>query len=143
MFLRSLLDQRVVKVHILLLYSLLILIAAISVVGLSPIEIHGLATKTVSIQQGAQSAEDGQFYESAQITINPGDAIIWKNKDIALHTATSGSDAPDGKFDTGLISSNDSSQPITMPSEPGQYQYFCTLHPWMRGIVKVQSSTSG
>ena len=143
MFLRSLLDQGVVKVHILLLYSLLILIAAISVVGLSPIEIHGLATKTVSIEQGAQSAEDGQFYEPAQITINSGDAIIWRNEDIALHTATSGSDAPDGKFDTGLISSNDSSQPITMPSEPGQYQYFCTLHPWMRGVVKVQSSTSG
>jgi plastocyanin len=109
MFLRSLLDQRVVKVHILLLYSLLILIAAISVVGLSPIEIHGLATKTVSIEQGAQSTEDGQFYEPAQITINPGDAIIWKNEDIALHTATSGSDAPDGKFDTELISSNDPS----------------------------------
>ena len=143
MFLRSLLDQGVVKVHILLLFSLLILIAAISVVGSSPIEIHGLATKTISIEQGAQSAEDGQFYEPAQITINSGDAIIWRNEDIALHTATSGSDAPDGKFDTGLISSNDSSQPITMPSEPGQYQYFCTLHPWMRGIVKVQSSTSG
>jgi plastocyanin len=143
MFLRTLLDQGVVKVHILLLFSLLILIAAISVVSSSPIEIHGLVTKTISIEQGAQSAEDGQFYEPAQITINPGDAIIWKNEDIALHTATSGSDAPDGKFDTGLISSNDSSQPITMPSEPGQYQYFCTLHPWMRGVVKVQSSTSG
>ena len=143
MFLRSLLDQGVVKVHILLLFSLLILIAAISVVGSSPIEIHGLATKTISIEQGAQSAEDGQFYEPAQITINSGDAIIWRNEDIALHTATSGSDAPDGKFETGLISSNDSSQTITMPSEPGQYQYFCTLHPWMRGIVKVQSSTSG
>jgi plastocyanin len=122
---------------------LLTLSAAISVVGSSPIEIHGLATKTVSIEQGAQSAEDGQFYFPAQITINSGDAIIWKNQDIALHTATSGSDAPDGKFDTGLISSNDSSQPITMPSEPGQYQYFCTLHPLMRGVVDVQSSTSG
>jgi hypothetical protein len=80
MFLRSSLDQRVIKVLILLVFSLLILIAAISVVGPSQIEIHGLATKTVSIEQGAQSAEDGQFYESAQITINPGDAIIWKNR---------------------------------------------------------------
>ena len=80
MFLRSSLDQRVIKVRILLVFSLLILIAAISVVGPSQIEIHGLATKTVSIEQGAQSAEDGQFYEPAQITINPGDAIIWKNR---------------------------------------------------------------
>ena len=139
MFLRTLLDQGVVKVTYIITLLFVNSDCTISVVSSSPIEIHGLVTKTISIEQGAQSAEDGQFYEPAQITINSGDAIIWKNEDVALHTATSGSDAPDGKFNTGLISSNDSSQPITMPSEPGQYQYFCTLHPLMRGIFKVQS----
>jgi hypothetical protein len=29
------------------------------------------------------------------------------------------------------------SKPVTMPTEPGEYSYFCTLHPWMVGTVGV------
>ena len=94
---------------------------------------------TVIIAKGAQNSSNKEFYVSPQSAAKPGSTITWKNDDTAIHTATSGKDAtPDGKFDTSLISPGQSSKPITMPNEPGEYSYFCTLHPWMTGIVTVQ-----
>ena len=71
--------------------------------------------------------------------MNPGQKVTWKNDDTAIHTATSGQGAPpDGKFDTSLVPPGQSSKPITMPTQPGQYPYFCSLHPWMTGTVTVK-----
>jgi plastocyanin len=66
---------------------------------------------------------------------------MWDNQDNALHTATSGNPdtaTPDGKFDTGIVGPNQQSKPVTMPTEPGDYVYFCTLHPFLVGTVTVQ-----
>ena len=94
---------------------------------------------TVTIAKGAQSSDNKEFYVPPQSVAKPGSTITWKNEDSAIHTATSGKDAtPDGKFDTSLISPGQSSKPIAMPNEPGEYSYFCTLHPWMTGVVTVQ-----
>ena len=94
---------------------------------------------TVTIAKGAQNSSNREFYVPPQTAAKPGSTITWKNDDTAIHTATSGKDAtPDGKFDTSLISPGQSSKPITMPNEPAEYSYFCTLHPWMTGIVAVQ-----
>jgi plastocyanin len=94
---------------------------------------------TVTIAKGAQSSNNKEFYVPPQSAAKPGSTITWKNEDSAIHTATSGKDAtPDGKFDTSLISPGQSSKPIAMPNEPGEYSYFCTLHPWMTGVVTVQ-----
>lgn len=93
---------------------------------------------TISIAKGSQNADNSQFYVPADVTVKPGNTLTWKNDDTAIHTATSGKDAtPDGKFDTSLVSPGQSSKPQTMPSEPGEYSYFCTLHPWMTGKVIV------
>jgi plastocyanin len=94
---------------------------------------------TVTIAKGAQNSNNKEFYVPPQTTAKPGSTITWNNEDSAIHTATSGKDAtPDGKFDTSLISPGQSSKSITMPNEPGEYSYFCTLHPWMTGTVEVQ-----
>jgi plastocyanin len=94
---------------------------------------------TVTITKGAQNSNNKEFYVPPQTTAKPGSTITWNNEDSAIHTATSGKDAtPDGKFDTSLISPGQSSKSITMPNEPGEYSYFCTLHPWMTGTVEVQ-----
>jgi plastocyanin len=93
---------------------------------------------TVSMAKGSQSADNPEFFVPAEATVKAGETVTWKNEDTAIHTATSGKDAtPDGEFDTSLISPGQSSKSIPMPDEPGQYSYFCTLHPWMEGTITV------
>jgi plastocyanin len=96
---------------------------------------------TVVMPLGSSSATGGKGYEPVDITVSPGATVIWDNQDNALHTATSGNPdtaTPDGKFDTGLVGANQPSKPVTMPTEPGQITYFCTLHPFLVGTVTVQ-----
>ena len=96
------------------------------------------ATTTISMSRGSQFPNNPEFYVSTKVSVKPGQTVIWKNDDTAIHTATSGQDfSPDGKFDTSFISPGQSSKPIAMPTQPGQYPYFCTLHPWMTGTVTV------
>ena len=70
-----------------------------------------------------------------------GGTVIWDNQDNALHTATSGNPdtaTPDDKFDTGLVGANQQSKPVTMPTEPGDYTYFCQ-HPFPRQMRYVRN----
>lgn len=70
-----------------------------------------------------------------------GGTIVWDNQDNALQTATSGNAetaTPDGKFDTGMVDAMMQTQPMTMPTEPGEYIYFCVLHPYLVDTVTVQ-----
>jgi plastocyanin len=95
---------------------------------------------TVVMPAGSATATTGGGYEPEPVTVSPGSTIIWDNQDNALHTATSGNPetGPDGTFDTGLVAANEQSEPIPMPTEPGEYAYFCTLHPFLVGTVIVQ-----
>ena len=95
----------------------------------------------VAMIPGSTSAINGQGYEPGEVTVARGATIIWNNQDSSLHTATSGNPAtatPDLKFDTGLVGANKQSKPVTMPTQPGEYSYFCTLHPFLVGSVTVQ-----
>jgi plastocyanin len=101
----------------------------------------GSGQTTVVMPPGSSSSANGQGYEPNQVTVSPGASVIWDNQDNAIHTATSGNpDAvvPDGKFDTGVVGANQQSKPVTMLTDPGEYQYFCTLHPSLVGTVTVQ-----
>ena len=96
---------------------------------------------TVVMPVGSLDPNAGVGYEPDPVTVSPGSTIVWDNQDNALHTATSGNAetaTPDGKFDTGMVGAMTQSQPITMPAEPGEYTYFCTLHPYLVGSVTVQ-----
>ena len=97
---------------------------------------------TVVMPAGSLDPNTGIGYDPDPVTVSPGAVIVWDNQDNALHTATSGDPTtavPDGLFDTGLVGAMTQSQPITMPSEPGEYTYFCTLHPYLTGTVIVES----
>ena len=90
---------------------------------------------------GSSTNFSGDGYEPDPVTVSTGGTIVWDNQDNALHTATSGNPetaVTDGLFDTGYISPNQQSQPITMPTDSGEYTYFCTLHPFLTGTVTVQ-----
>ena len=66
-----------------------------------------------------------------------GQAVNWKNEDSAFHSVTSGQlENPDGLFDSGHIDPYERfSYTFT---ESGVYSYYCTLHPWMNGVIKVE-----
>jgi plastocyanin len=97
---------------------------------------------TVVMPAGSLDPNSGIGYDPDPVTVSPGAVIVWDNQDNALHTATSGDPAtavPDGLFDTGMVGAMTQSQPVTMPTEPGEYAYFCTLHPYLAGTVIVES----
>ena len=70
--------------------------------------------------------------------IEVGDEVIWTNQDVAFHTVTSGNsaDGPDGLFDSGMFKIDE--QFSHKFEKSGNYDYFCTLHPWMQGEIVVQ-----
>jgi len=80
--------------------------------------------------------EMDRCYVPSIIVIESGKQVTWVNEDSAFHSVTSGFyDAPSGLFDSGYL---DPSEPFTFTfDESGTYDYFCTLHPWMKGQVIV------
>ncbi|MGN6385054.1 MAG: PQQ-dependent sugar dehydrogenase, partial [Verrucomicrobiota bacterium] len=82
-------------------------------------------------------------FNPSTATINVGDTVTWTQLDAGMqHTATSGVDAaPDGKFDSGFLSQNQTySHTFT---EAGNYPYFCIPHSsFMTGTIIVQQATA-
>jgi len=91
------------------------------------------------------------WYDPPQIFVTVGDTITWYNDDREAHTVTSG-DSP-GRF--GWMNNKDFGTPDGifdserfMPGESwsykfeksGTFSYFCTIHPWMEGIVVIEKA---
>jgi len=81
------------------------------------------------------------------ITVFPGDSVTWSNADTVFHTITSGIlpinaggvFEEDGIFDSGFFTAGKS---FTQKfDELGDFPYYCSLHPWMDGVVHVVSNT--
>jgi len=73
------------------------------------------------------------------LSVNVGEVVEWQNFDDDAHTVTSGTpeDGPDGYFDTGLFLSQKSFK--IQLNQAGIFDYFYMVHPWMTGIISVQS----
>jgi cytochrome c oxidase subunit 2 len=99
------------------------------------------AAATLTIPNGA-SVQGNPAYEPNPLTVKVGDTIAVENKDIAPHTVTNGNDATDptmGKlFDTSIINAGDSGEIVAAGLDPGEYPYFCSVHPYMTGTLTVQ-----
>jgi plastocyanin len=99
------------------------------------------AAATLTIPQGA-SVQGNEYYDPAELSIKVGDTIAVENKDTTPHTVTNGKDATDpnmGKlFDTSIINAGDSADVVTADLKPGDYPYFCAVHPYMTGSLTVQ-----
>jgi hypothetical protein len=86
------------------------------------------------------SEKDGDT--SGFIEIIVGEVIHWKNADTVSHTVTSGTpqSGPDGFFDSGKLGPGDVF--VHKFTEKGEFQYYCTIHPWRTGLVTVVSGNS-
>jgi YVTN family beta-propeller protein len=69
----------------------------------------------------------------ATITVSAGQSITWTNTDPVAHTATSDDRTT---WDSGALSPNATFSATI--SQPGTYEYHCTIHPFIRGTVVVQ-----
>ena len=80
---------------------------------------------------------DDRCYVPSLIIIEKGKQVTWVNEDSAFHSITSGYyGAPTDLFDSGHL---DPFESYTLTfDEAGTYDYFCTLHPWMKGQVIVE-----
>jgi plastocyanin len=115
--------------------------------------------KIVTIPKGSANPEvditkftQKQWYKPAEITINVNDTIKWINDDTEPHTVTSGlggglasaatnsKGKPNGFFDSGLFKPG-SSWSFKF-NKSGTFKYFCTIHPWMEGIVNVKGEST-
>jgi plastocyanin len=96
---------------------------------------------SISIPAGA-ATQGNPSYAPDTLTVKKGDVITVTNDDTAPHTATSGAGPEDpnsGKlFDTSIIMAGDKAQIKTESLEPGDYDYHCTVHPFMKGTITVQ-----
>ena len=75
---------------------------------------------------------EGMRFQPEVLTVSRGDTIVWVNKDLVPHTATSKA----GGFDSKTIQA-DESWTYTPPTR-GDYAYICTFHPAMKATVRVR-----
>jgi plastocyanin len=88
------------------------------------------------------------WYDPPVISITIGDSITWYNDDREGHTVTSGEGSgrfgwmsddfgtPDGDFDSDRFMPGESWS--YKFEESGTFSYYCTIHPWMEGVVIVE-----
>ncbi|MDQ5831400.1 MAG: cupredoxin domain-containing protein, partial [Thermoproteota archaeon] len=75
-------------------------------------------------------------------TASAGAEVTVVNQDTLPHTVTSGTGPQDPNsaqlFDTSLINGGESATLSLAQVTPGQYDYYCIVHPYMTGKVVVQ-----
>ena len=96
-----------------------------------------LVVATALLPAGAAHAEDvavhidNFVFEPAQLTVKVGQTVTWTNRDDIPHTVVCA-----GKFRSKAMDT-DGTFSFTFTA-PGEYKYFCSLHPHMTGAVKVE-----
>jgi plastocyanin len=71
-------------------------------------------------------------FQPETLTVTRGDTIVWVNKDLVPHTATSQA----GGFDSEVIQAENSWR-LTVQKK-GNFAYVCTFHPTMTAMLRVK-----
>ena len=96
-------------------------------------------TWKVQIPSGSSEPTALAHFLPTEISVRPGDKVDWGNADTVVHTVTSGTleSGPTGIFDSGHLEPGDRFTLFFDKQNIGEIKYFCTIHPWMIGIVNV------
>lgn len=90
------------------------------------------ATPAAASTSGGASVTIKDFAFSPQpLVVAKGTVLQVSNADDAPHTAT----ADDGAFDTGSLGQGESKE-VTL-SRPGEIAFHCSIHDYMRGVIRV------
>jgi plastocyanin len=74
---------------------------------------------------------DNFTFAPAELTVKVGTTVTWTNHDDIPHTVVSA-----GKFRSKTLDT-DNTYSFTFTTA-GDYKYFCSLHPHMTGMIKVE-----
>ena len=74
---------------------------------------------------------DNFIFHPAELKIKVGTTVTWTNRDDIPHTVVSA-----GKFRSKTLDT-DNNFSFTFTTA-GDYKYFCSLHPHMTGMIKVE-----
>jgi plastocyanin len=74
---------------------------------------------------------DNFVFEPGQLTVKAGTTVTWQNRDDIPHTVVCA-----GKFRSKTMDTDDKFS-FTFTAA-GEYKYFCSLHPHMTGMIKVE-----
>jgi plastocyanin len=98
----------------------------------------GSNTVSITMSSSRPGCESSQTcYVPFVIAVYRGQSVTWVNDDSAFHTVTSGYyDEHDGLFDSGQL---DPAKTFSHTfNNEGNFDYYCKLHPWMKGIVVIR-----
>lgn len=86
--------------------------------------------------EGAVTVRGFRFLPDS-LTVPAGAQVTWSNEDTGPHTITTGTpEEPTGLLDLRLTGAGET---VTFTfEEPDTYDYFCDIHPSMRGEVSVR-----
>ena len=107
--------------------SVVVLAAALAAVSLLGEAVHAEDT-TVRI--------DNFTFAPERLTLKAGVTVIWRNEDDIPHTVTSVTRL----FKSSALDTDDTYS-FTF-TEPGRYEYFCSLHPRMTGTIVVEPANA-
>ena len=107
----------------------------------APSQSSGPPGKPLTILEGA-SVQGSPNFDPDTLTVKKGDKITVTNKDTLPHTVTSGTGPTDPnnakQFDTSIIEPAATADIQTTNLTPGDYPFYCTVHPYMTGKLVVQ-----
>jgi plastocyanin len=75
-------------------------------------------------------------FERDTIHVAAGSSVRWVNRDHVAHTSA----GDGGEWSSPLVGPGETY--TVQLSGPGEYSYYCTLHPFMRGVIIVEDSRS-
>lgn len=101
----------------------------------------GAETARVSILAGSDQP-DAPDYDPDELAVERGVFVVWTNDDAVAHTVTSQDDAG-ASFDSGLVAAGEEFSVDTSALEPGEYPYYCIVHPWMESALTVAEASGG
>jgi plastocyanin len=93
----------------------------------------GNAPQTPFVTHGDVTVDMRGFqYFPRDLTIDAGSTVTWTNSDNVPHTATE----DDKVWDTGVIDKDDDAS-LSFDT-PGEFKYYCTIHPSMKVKLTVR-----
>jgi plastocyanin len=94
----------------------------------------GSAVPAAKTSKGSEAEVqiDNFAFTPGAIVVKAGTQVTWINHDDIPHTV----DSTDGKFKSGALDTDDKFEFRFL--EPGEYPFYCRIHPRMTGKIVVQ-----